>query len=139
MKKEEELQKYLNSIEQCKEQLNSLEVQFSYIQNVIADQTKAKLTLQQLDKTDKDVEVFFPIGAGAYLDGTTKKTSKILFDVGEGIIIEKSSEEVIKKIDKQIKDLQETTEKISAMAQKLQSDLSESTEKAQKLVSEEKQ
>ena len=116
-----------------------MEIQFSYIQNVIADQTKARLTLEQLSKIDNGVDVLLPIGGGAYIDAAAKKTSKILFDVGDGIIIEKSSDDIIEKIDKRIKDLQKTEEKISSMAQQLQSEVAEVTEKAQNLISEEKQ
>ena len=136
MTKEEELQKYMDSIERCKEQLNSLDIQFSYIQNVIADQTKAKLALEQLKKTDDNVDLLFPVGGGAFIDATAKKTSKILFDVGDGVVIEKSSNEVIKKIDKRMEDLRKTEEKISSMAQQLQLEAAQSTEKAQKIISE---
>lgn len=136
MTKEEEMRSYLEYIEQSKEQLNSLDIQFSYIQNVIADQTKARLTLEQLKKTNDGINVLFPIGGGAFIDGTAKKTSKVLFDVGDGIIVEKTSNDAIKKIDAHIEELQKTGEKISTMAQQLQNKISEITEKAQKLAPE---
>ena len=87
MTKEEELQKYMMLIEQYKEQLSSLDVQFSYLQNAIMDQTRAKTTLENLDKTTEGVDVMIPIGGGAFIDATAKKTSKALFDIGDGVVI----------------------------------------------------
>jgi len=136
MTKEEELQKYMVLIEQYKEQLNSLDIQFSYLQNAIMDQTKAKMTLEHLGKGNTGVDVLLPIGGGAFIDATAKKTTKVLFDIGDGIVIEKSSDDVINTMDKRIKNLQQTEEKISDMVQKLQKEASEVTDKAQKLMSE---
>lgn len=135
MTKEEDLQKYMALIEQYKEQLNSLDAQFSYLQNAIMDQTKAKMTLEHLSKGDTGVDVLLPIGGGAFIDATAKKTTKVLFDVGDGIVIEKTSDDVIDTMDKRIKNLQQTEEKISNMAQKLQTEAAEVTDKAQRLMS----
>lgn len=137
MTKEEELQKYMMLIEQYKEQLGSLDVQFSYLQNAIMDQTRAKTTLEHLGKTDNGVDVMLPIGGGAFIDATAKKTSKVLFDIGDGIVIEKASDDIVKKMDERIRNLQQTEEKISSMAQQLQTEITEITDKAQKLMSEE--
>lgn len=136
MTKEEELQKYMMLIEQYKEQLSSLDVQFSYLQNAIMDQTRAKTTLENLDKTAEGVDVMIPIGGGAFIDATAKKTSKALFDIGDGVVIEKTSKDIVKKMDERIKNLQQTEEKISSMAQQLQTEVNEITEKAQNLMSE---
>ncbi len=135
MTKEEELQKYMMLIEQYKEQLSSLDAQFSYLQNAIMDQTRAKTTLENLDKTDEGVDVMIPIGGGAFIDATAKKTSKALFDIGDGVVIEKTSKDIVKKMDERIKNLQQTEEKISSMAQQLQTEVNEITEKAQNLMS----
>ena len=136
MTKEEEMQKYMMLIEQYKEQLSSLDVQFSYLQNAIMDQTRAKTTLENLDKTAEGVDVMIPIGGGAFIDATAKKTSKALFDIGDGVVIEKTSKDIVKKMDERIKNLQQTEEKISSMAQQLQTEVNEITEKAQNLMSE---
>jgi len=138
MTKEEELQSYLYAIEQYKEQISSLEMQFSYVQNAILDYSRAKITLENLNNGDKEVDVLFPIGGGTYVDAQAKKTSTVLFDVGAGIVIEKPSEDAIKKIQGRIEDLQRTQERIASMIQQIQSEASEISEKAQRLVNEAK-
>ena len=87
---------------------------------------------------DKEVDVLFPIGGGTYVDAQAKKTSTVLFDVGAGIVIEKPSEDAIKKIQERIEDLQRTQERIASMIQQIQSEASELSEKAQRLVNEAK-
>ncbi len=138
MIKEEELQSYLYAIEQYKEQISSLEMQFSYVQNAILDYSRAKITLENLNNSEKEVDLLFPIGGGTYVDAQAKKTSAVLFDVGAGIVIEKPSEDAIKKIQVRIDDLQKTQERIASMIQKIQLEASELSERAQQLLNEDK-
>jgi len=138
MSKEEELSKYMVLIENYKEQLNSLEMQYSYLQAAIADYTKAKMTLEQLSKTDDGTDVLLPIGGSTFINATAKNTSKVLFDIGGGVVAEKTSDDAIKKIDERIENLQKTQERLSSMAQQIQTEAAEVSDKAQKLLSEEK-
>ena len=137
MSKEEELQKQIAMIEYYKEQLKSLELQFSYLQSAIADQTKAKITLENLSKVKSDADVLFPIGGGAFIDATIKNPSKVLFEVGDRVVLEKTVDEAADKISKRINDLQQTEEKISSMAQQLQMGATEASDKVESLLSEE--
>ena len=137
MTKDEELAKYLALIEQYKEQMNSLEMQSSYLQATIADYNKAKITLEQLKNTDTGDEILLPIGGRSYINAAGKNTSKVLFDIGGGIVTEKTSDDAIKNIDKQLEDLQKTQEKLITMMQQLQNETTEVSTKAQKIMAEE--
>ena len=88
MTKDEELSNYMYQIEQYKEQLNQLDMQSQYLQAAMMDYNKAKLTLEQLKKTDKEVDMLLPIGGGAFIDASAKKTPKVLVDIGSGLIAE---------------------------------------------------
>jgi prefoldin alpha subunit len=138
MTKDEELSRYMILIENYKEQLNSLDMQYSYLQAAIADYNKAKVTLEQLSKADDGTEVLLPIGGSTFVSATAKSTSKVLFDIGGGVVTEKTSEDAIKKIDKRIESLQQTQEKLSSMAQQLQTEATQVSEKAQRLLEEKK-
>ena len=139
MTKDEELSRYMILIENYKEQLNSLDMQYSYLQAAIADYNKAKITLEQLIKADDGTEVLLPIGGSTFVSATAKNTSKVLFDIGGGIVTEKTSEDAIKKIDKRIESLQQTQEKLSSMAQQLQTEATQISDKAQRLLEEKKE
>lgn len=138
MTKEEELQRYMTTIEQCKEQLSSLEDQFNILQNAIMEQTKAKTTIDNLSKLKNDMDVIMPIGGGAFINATAKKTSKVLLEVGDGIIIEKEAKEAIEKINNRIEELQKTEERISSIVQQLQTEAENATIKAQELIGKQK-
>jgi prefoldin alpha subunit len=138
MTKDEEASKYMTIIEQCKEQLNQLEMQSQYIQAAIMDYNKARLTIEQLNKIEKETEMIIPIGGGTFINTIAKKQEKILVDVGAGIITEKTYEEAIKKIDERIQNIEKSQTKIDEMMQNIQKQGENAAEKAQKLMYEEK-
>jgi len=136
MTKEEELSKYMAQIEYYKEQMNSLETQLSYVQAAINDYNRAKITIEQLEKTENNSDILLPIGGGTYVDAKSNDTSKVLFDIGSGLVTEKKSGDAIKKIDERIQELQQNIDKISAMMQQLQAEATDISVKAQKLYTE---
>ena len=136
MSQEEELSRYMILIEQYKEQINQLEYQSSYLQAVLTDYNKAKITLENISSSDDNVESLIPIGGGVYLYANIRDTSKALVDIGAGVTAEKSFDDAIKKIDERIEYIQSNQEKINSMIQQLQNDVAEVSEKAQKIVNE---
>jgi len=136
MTKDQELARYMAQIEQYKEQINQLEMQSSYLQAAVNDYNKAKMTLEQLEKSDNNSDVLVPIGGSSYINATAKDTKKVLFDIGSGIVTEKKVEDAIKKIDIRLEELQKTQDKLSSMLQQLQTEAIEISTKAQKLYEE---
>ena len=136
MNKDEDLQKYMVLIEQYKEQMNQLEVQTQYLQAVITDYNKAKLTLEQISKADTGTDMLLPIGGSTYIDATVKNTSKVLYDIGGGYITEKTNEDAIKNIDKRLNEFQKTHDKLMEMIQKIQKEATEVYTKAQNILAD---
>ena len=132
----EEIQKLMVLVEQYKEQINSLEYQNSYIQAAITDYNRAKMTLEKLGNEEKNTDLLLPIGGSSYIDAKANDPSKVLFDIGSGYVIEKSTEDSIKNIDKRIEDLQKSQEKVNAMIEQFQTEANNATMKAQKLYQE---
>jgi len=135
MTKEDELNKYMAQIEYYKEQINQLETQIQYLQAAINDYSRAKITLEKLDKTADGTEVLLPIGGSTYINSITKTPSKVLFDIGNGIITEKTSKDAIKKIKERTEQLQKTQDKIGTMIEQLQEEAGQISAKAQELLS----
>jgi len=138
MTNEEELSRYMVLIEQCKEQINSLEQQSSYIQAAILDYNKAKITLENIHSSKNDSDILVPIGGNTFIHAKTTDISKVLFNVGAGIITEKKPTDVIKKIDEKIEELQKSQERVVALIQNIENQANEASEKAQKLLNDEK-
>lgn len=138
MTKEEELSQYMYQIEQYKEQLNQLDIQSQYLQSAMLDYSKAKITLEQLDKLDKEVDMLVPIGGGTFLDSKVNNSSKVLIDIGMGYVTEKTNQDAIKKIDKRIKELEKTQDRLNEIIEQVQNEVATVSSKAQELVGEEK-
>jgi prefoldin alpha subunit len=138
MNKEEELSRYMAVIEQYKEQMSSLEMQISYVQAAILDYNKAKFTIEQLSKTEKNSEILLPIGGSSFIYAKLSDPTSVLFDIGAGIITEKQNNDAITRIIKRIENLEKTQEKIYNMIQNLQNESEEISQRAQQLMSEEK-
>lgn len=139
MNKEEELSRYMVLVERYKEQIKQLEMQSNYLQNAINEYNMAKVTLDQLSKQEKEIDSIIPIGGGSYINATLKDTSKVLFDIGSGIVTEKTFDDAIKKIDERIENINKTRERVQSMIQQVESEASQISNKAQELMSEQEQ
>jgi len=136
MTKEEEITKNLTMIEYYKQQLESIDAQLQYLSTVLADYQRAKMTVEQLPATDSNTEVLIPLGGGAFVNGLVKNTSNILIGIGACLVVEKSVDEALVKLDDRIKKIQENQEKIVSIGQKIQSDAEELSQKTQKMMEE---
>lgn len=136
MTNEEELQRYAALMEHHKNQLASIENQFSYLQSAILDYTQAKMTIEKINETKKGTEILVPIGGGVFTYATAKETTKLLADIGAGLVIEKNPEETLKIIDKRIETLQQTQETLSKMSKQIQNEINQVSEKAQKMLAQ---
>jgi prefoldin alpha subunit len=136
MNKDEEFQRYMIQIEQYKEQLNNLEMQMSYMQSALAEYNRAKITVENLEKLEKETEMIIPLGGGAFINAKPNNCSKVLVDIGAGYVTEKNYEDAVKKIDERIKMLEKTQERIQSMMEQLEAEANELSQKAQKLANE---
>jgi len=136
MTQEEEISKNLQILEYYKEQLNAVDIQAQLMQAALTDYYKAKMTIEQLRKSDEKSEILMPLGGGTFINGFVKDPQKILVDIGSGLVTEKSIDDAIKKIEERIKNLQKNQERLITTAQKLQAESNELSKKTQKLFEE---
>jgi prefoldin alpha subunit len=134
MTKEDEISRNLTLIEYYKEELKSIELQIQYMQAAISDFHKAKLTIEQIKNAKSNSEILIPIGGGNFLNGVLTENSKILVDIGAGLVSEKTGEGAINKIEERIKKLHDNYEKLLSIAQQIENDTSELSQKTQKMM-----
>ncbi|MFO8078336.1 MAG: prefoldin subunit alpha [Thermoplasmatota archaeon] len=135
MTQEEEFQRYATLVEYYKEQLQSIDQQFSYLQAAVMDFNKAKITIEKIGEAEEGADILVPIGGGTFSFAKAKDTKKILTEVGAGIVLEKNPEEAIKILDRRIEELQKNQETLSKMSKNIQQQLEEVSTKAQQLLS----
>jgi len=136
MTKEEEITRNLTLIEYYKQQLESIDIQLQYLQSTLADYQRAKITVEQLNKVNDNSELLIPVGAGTFVNGSLKNTSNVLIGVGAGIVIEKTVDEAVIKLEERIKRIQENLEKMVSLGKKIQSDAEELSHKTQQMMEE---
>ena len=136
MTKEEEITRNLTLIEYYKQQLESIDMQLQYLQSTLADYQRAKITVEQLHAVDENSELLIPVGAGTFINGSLKNASNVLIGVGAGIVLEKTVDEAVIKLEERIKRIQENLEKIVSLGQKIQSDAEECSKKTQHMMEE---
>jgi prefoldin alpha subunit len=136
MTKEEEITRNLTLIEYYKQQLESIDMQLQYLQSTLADYQRAKITVEQLNTVNENSEVLVPVGAGTFVNGSLKNTSNVLIGVGARIVIEKTVDEAVIKLEERIKRIQENLEKMVTLGQKIQSDAEELSRKTQQMMEE---
>ncbi len=139
MTKEEDITKNLTLIEYYKQQLESIELQLQYLQSTLMEYQRAKITVEQLNSVDDNSEILMPVGGGAFLNGSLKNASNVLIGVGAGIIVEKTVEEAMGKLDQRITRIQENLDKMASLGQKIQCDAEELSRKTQKMMDETQQ
>lgn len=139
MTKEEEITKNLTMIEYYKQQLESIDAQLQYLSTVLAEYQRAKMTAEQLHAADPNTEMLIPLGGGTFVNGSVKDTSNILIGIGACLVVEKSIDEALVKLDDRIKKIQENQEKIVSIGQKIQSDAEGLSQKTQKMMEEAQQ
>ncbi len=139
MTKEEDITKNLTLIEYYKQQLESIELQLQYLQSTLMEYQRAKITVEQLNSVDDNSEILIPVGGGAFLNGSLKNASNVLIGVGAGIIVEKTVEEAMGKLDERISRIQENLDKMASLGQKIQCDAEELSRKTQKMMEETQQ
>ncbi len=128
-----ELQKYLLQIEQYKEQINALEEQQELIDAAISDYNKAKITLNKIKDSEKNTEMLLPIGGRTFINAKAIDPSKVLFDIGSGLVAEKKSESAIERIEEIIDQLSKKQNEVSDMIQKMQTAATQLTQRAQQM------
>ncbi|VVB59725.1 Prefoldin subunit alpha [uncultured archaeon] len=139
MTKEEEITRNLTLIEYYKQQLESIDMQLQYLQSTLSEYQRTKITVDQLHTVEENSELLIPVGAGTFINGSLKNSSNILIGVGAGIIIEKTVDEAVIKLEERIKRIQENLEKMVSLGQKIQSDAEELSRKTQQMIEEAQQ
>lgn len=124
---------YLAMIDLYREQMESIETQSAYIQAIINDYTKAKVTIENLEKRGEG-EILIPIGGGVFIPAKCEKVSEVLVSEGADIVIKKDLQSAKESIEKQIEILRENLKQLNETYQKIQKRINELTEKLREIM-----
>ncbi|DAC72435.1 MAG TPA: prefoldin subunit alpha [Thermoplasmata archaeon] len=136
MTKDEEITRNLTLIEYYKQQLESIDMQLQYLQSTLADYQRAKMTVEELHGASENSDLLIPVGGGTFVNASLKSSSNVLIGVGAGVVIEKTIDEAVLKLEERMKRIQENLEKMVSLGQKIQSDAEELSNRTQHMMQE---
>jgi len=86
----------------------ALQSRISLVNAALAELRVANLTLEGLEKEEKEVPLVVPIGGGSYIEATLRSADKVIVGVGAGVAIEKTVKEAKENLGNRISDLEKT-------------------------------
>ncbi|WP_297534930.1 prefoldin subunit alpha [Thermococcus sp.] len=92
-----------------------------------------KETLEELKKTEGEVEILVPIGAGSFLKGRIIDKENAIVSVGAGYAVEKNLDSAIEYLGKRIKEYDGAIAKTQEALRKIEEQLGELARKVQEI------
>jgi len=130
---EEDANTYLAMIDLYRGQMESIEMQSTYIQAIINDYMKAKTTIENLEK-EKDENILIPVGGGIFIPAKCRDVSEVFVSEGADIVIKKDLKSAKESIEKRIHMLNESLRQLNETYQKLQERVNELSEKLREIL-----
>lgn len=118
-------------------QAEALRQQLSSLTRTLSEHSVTLETLRAIKGLQPDTETLVSIGSGCHVFAKLKADGRVLYGVGAGVMLEKSTDEAISLLEGRMKELQDAMEKtraelekVTADAEKLRPELEKLLEKA---------
>ncbi|RLI04522.1 prefoldin subunit alpha, partial [Candidatus Bathyarchaeota archaeon] len=82
-----------------------LQARIGMVEAALREINLASLTIQNLEKLNKDDELLVPVGAGSYVKTKIADTEKVAVGIGAGVTVEKTLKEAISFFENQLNEL----------------------------------
>ena len=86
----------------------ALQSRISLVSAALTELRVANMTLEGLEREEKEVPLVVPIGGGSYIEATLRSADKIIVGVGAGVAVEKTIKEAKENVGNRISDLEKT-------------------------------
>jgi len=86
----------------------ALQSRISLVNAALAELRVANITLEGLEKEQKEVPLVVPIGGGSYIEATLRSADKVIVGVGAEVAIEKTIKEAKENLGSRISNLEKT-------------------------------
>jgi prefoldin alpha subunit len=107
---EEDFRKISTELRILEQNVETLQSRINMINTVITDVTYANMTLEGLEKQEKNAELLIPIGGSSYIKAKLGTSDKITVGLGAGVSVEKTLQEAKEIISKRLEELEKTKE-----------------------------
>jgi prefoldin alpha subunit len=116
---ETELRRAVTVLDQYRAQLEMFQRQQEVLSLSLEELLRAKETMTRYRKAGKGAEVLFPIGANAFLFGTSANPDQTIIGIGSDLLVQEPIPKAVERLDERIKSLQEALGGLSARTAEL--------------------
>jgi prefoldin alpha subunit len=135
-KVEDDLRKLSVELRILEQTVETLQSRINMVNAAITDLTYANMTLEGLEKQEKDAELLVPIGGSSYIKAKLETPDKVTVGIGAGVSIEKTLQEAKEIIKKRLEDLDKTRTSLQQQFAQVVEKISEDREKFNGLAAE---
>ncbi|HDP97278.1 MAG TPA: prefoldin subunit alpha [Euryarchaeota archaeon] len=128
---EQQLKQTVSALDLRRAQLENLSQQQELIRGSIDEHLRAKETLENYLKINKEDELLVPVGAGVFIKTRTGDQKEAMSGIGSGIVVEQDIQEIVKHLDEQLEQLRRSAQELAAQAEKISGAVEELTRSAQ--------
>jgi len=125
------IQEAVIKIKAIEQQVPTIQQNIEALSKILIETATAINTLKEITKLEKETITKTPIGSGVFINSKVEKQEKVLIEVGEGVIVEKSIDEIIKTLEARKKDINENIEKLTQTIVQMEKDYYELAKKIQ--------
>ena len=92
-------------LKELDQQIKNLNAHAQNVDEQIAELNSSKQVIHKFKELKKGEEIKVPLAAGVYIEATLNENKKLLANVGTGVLVEKTPDEIMEIFDEQIKEL----------------------------------
>ena len=96
---EEKLKEKIAIMRYIETQLGAAQQQMLNLERALIEINTTRLALASIKDLGKDTASLLPLGSGVFARGILTKQEKVLMDIGSGVIVEKTPEEILKLLE----------------------------------------
>ncbi|HZX45331.1 MAG TPA: prefoldin subunit alpha [Candidatus Nanoarchaeia archaeon] len=116
---EQQVQEKYIEMKMLQEKVKEMQGQEQLAESQLAELISTVQAMDDFKKAQRGTEILVPISSGIFARAELKDNSKLLVNVGAGVVVSKDIDGAKKLIDDQLNELGQVHSKISAQVQKL--------------------
>ena len=107
---EKDFQTKLMQLEYLNQQIRGMQMHLNEVTKAVDELSVLNVGLKNLKTSKKGDDVLVPLGASSYVKASLTASNKVIVSVGAGVFVEKTIDDAVPIVSKQIKELRKQEE-----------------------------
>ena len=133
---EKEIMAASQELESIRGQLDTMAKQEELIQVTLEEYVRAKEALEELKGKKEGEEILVPIGANCWVRAVLGDPKKSIASIGSNLAVGQSTDDIIKRIEDQLGEIEEAKKEISSKMAEMESRAATLTQQLQQVYAE---